>query len=123
MAIVWPPSLPTEPLAESFKLDGDPRGRIATQTDTGPGQQRARSPLQYRRMQLTIPVPRADFATFESFYQTTLGNGAKPFEFPHPLTLAALRVRFPPDELPGYEAALERGAKFILLAMKLQVLP
>lgn len=123
MALVWPASLPTEPLADSFKPGGDPRGRIATSTDTGPGQQRARSPLQYKRMELTIPIPRADFAAFESFYETTLGNGAKPFEFPHPLTLATLRVRFPPDELPGYEAALERGGKYVLLAMKLQVLP
>ena len=28
-----------------------------------------------------------------------------------------------PYELPGYEAALERGGKYILLAMKWQVLP
>lgn len=123
MALTWPPALPTEPLAASFALDGDPRGRIATPTDTGPGQQRPRGPLEYRRMKLTIPIPRADFPTFEAFYAATLGNGARPFEFPHPITLATLRVKFPPDDVPGWEAPLERGGKFYLLAMRLVVLP
>ena len=124
MAILWPAGLPTDPLAETFKIGGDPRGRIATQTDTGPGQQRPRSPLEYERAELTIPVPRDDyFALFPPFYKTMLGNGSKPFEFPHPITLATLRVKFPPDDVPGYEATLERGGRWILLAMKWVVLP
>lgn len=124
MPATWPPQLPTTILAETLVFAGDPRGRIGSQTDNGPGKQRRRAALRMKPLKGTIPVPRQDFHDyFEPFYEDTLKEGVLPFEFPHPITGATLRVRFPPDEIPGYEATLERGGKFYLLALKLQVLP
>lgn len=121
---VWPPQLPTKPLAEGYEIGGDPKGRIGSQTDIGPGKQRRRAALRTKDLKLTIPIPVADFRTyFEPFYETTLREGVLPFEFPHPETGATLRVRFAPGEVPGYKAPLERGGKYKLVSMTLQILP
>lgn len=123
MVATWPPGVDWKILAAGFSIGGDPKGRIGSQTDVGPGKQRRRAALRTKDFRGTAVIPAAQFPTFEAFYETTLKEGVLPFQSTHPKTGATLRLRFPPGKIPGYEPQLERGGKNYLVALELQVLP
>lgn len=123
MPATWPPQLPTEPLASSWKPKPDPRGRIASQVDEGPSKARRRGALRTKPLDPTYVIPRADFALFETFFEDTLGEGVLPFDWPDPVAAVTRRVRFRPSEQEPYAAELERGGKNYLVTIKIEVLP
>lgn len=92
---VWPPSLPQAPLISGHKEQPQDQ-TISTSMDKGPEKTRRRFTAGYTGMPVQFMLSAAQVVTFESFFDTTIGAGALPFEFTHPRTGATVSVKISP---------------------------
>lgn len=96
----WPATLPQSlmmPLSRERQS-----GKIRSQMDTGAPKQRARFTATVKNFDAVLFMTGAQLATFDTFYETTLGQGAASFTWVDPVTGSSATLRFrgePKDEL------------------------
>ena len=115
---VWPGSLPSEPFVQGFRERG-PRNRVTTPMEVGK-KTRRRSTARRAPIDLAIPMDRTQFAAFKAFFEATLGDGALPFDFVHPLDATTRTFAFREDD---WEAALEPGGSYVDVTLHLEIVP
>lgn len=71
----WPGTLPGSPLADGFTYEPVPQS-ISSGMETGPPKRRRRFSVAYGRYTMSFLLTGVQRATFETFYNTTLGGGA-----------------------------------------------
>ncbi len=113
----WPDTLPAAPLLESFH-ETTPDSTIRTEMDAGPAKLRRRTTAAVRRMNVGYLLSKAQVATLEDFYLTTLQGGTIPFTFTHPRTDDAVSCRF--VQPPEYGA---NNGNYFKAALELEVMP
>lgn len=119
MASAWPSTLPQALLlAGASKGAGD--GLLEYQPDTGPSITRRRSTAVMRPLVGSMMLTDTQIATFETFFYTTILNGALPFTFPDPISGATLLVKFTKATPWSYTP---QGGNNYQLALTLMVLP
>ena len=67
---------------------------VRTEMDAGPAKLRRRFTAAVRPLKGRIEITRAQAATLETFYVTTLAGGALPFDWTSPRTLETVSMRF-----------------------------
>ena len=87
----WPATLPQ---IEIGAEESRQTGFIRSPTDQGPGKQRPRFTAVSRFASGTIFMDSTQKATFETFYQTTLGQGGDEFSYTDPFTATSVTARF-----------------------------
>lgn len=87
----WPASLPGFSTGVS---DTRQTGVIRSKTDFGPGKQRRRFSAVSRRLGAEMLLSDAERTTLETFYSTTLGEGALDFTMDDPHDGATVNCRF-----------------------------
>lgn len=81
----WPAAFYSRILKGSF-TETPPQNVLRTQMDAGPAKLRRRSTSAVRPMSVTLFLTKAQVATFDTFYVTTLSSGAALFNMYHPRT-------------------------------------
>jgi hypothetical protein len=71
-----------------------PQNVLRTQMDAGPAKLRRRSTANVRTFNLNLFLTKAQTATFDTFYVTTIQSGAIKFDMYHPRTHVAGEYRF-----------------------------
>ena len=90
----WPGTLPTSPEGPNYQ-ESPPNTLIRTQMDAGPPKVRQRFTSGVRPLSFTWMLTKAQVATLDTFYVTTLFGGSLSFDgLAHPRTLAATTFRF-----------------------------
>lgn len=88
----WPASLPqTHFLGTSV---GDDESRIRSSMDAGPALVRNRFTAHTQSVNVPIVITGAQLAVFNTFYRTTLNNGADSFTWTHPIDGSSVSYRF-----------------------------
>ena len=98
----WPPGLPQYPLQKNIK-GGPEDATIRSKTDYGADRVRQRYSGAVKYFpNITYYFTAAEFAIFETFYETTLKNGSQRYIHLHPInrTAATLRMRGPYIAVP-----------------------
>lgn len=88
----WPATLP-QSLDMVLKRTRQP-GKIRSDMDTGPAKQRPRFTATTKQYDASVIMTGAQLATFATFYETTLGQGADAFDWIDPITDVAASLRF-----------------------------
>ena len=95
MAATWPGTLPAYPRRD---LTWSPKPNvIAFGTEVGKGKRRRRSTYRSKLWSLSFVMTDAQLATFQAFFETTLGDGALPFQWVYPRTGATWEFTFDAD--------------------------
>jgi hypothetical protein len=99
---VWPISLPQSPLMLQGFQETLPNTVIRTEMDVGPPKVRQRATAGIRAFTMIVQMTKAQVATLDTFYVSTLAGGSLPFDWTHPRTGAAATYRFvrPPICVP-----------------------
>jgi len=114
--LVWPPSLPQEPLIGWVEQWAETR--VRTETDSGPAKVRRRFTAGVRQLQLPLALTEAQMATLDTFFDSTTAGGALRFEWQHPRTGATHEFRFlDPPQIQESNPGLYR------LTLNLELLP
>ena len=80
MPEVWPLSLPFFDRADGHSRTGPQNAVIRTQMDTGPAKVRRRTTLAPKIYSgIMRPLTKAEFATFEAFFEDTIAAGSLSF--------------------------------------------
>jgi hypothetical protein len=88
----FPASLPQ---AASMQVtDEDQAGTIRSEQDTGAPKTRQRFTATIRKITMVMILNGTQRATFNTFYRTTISNGATSFTIPDPLDGSSITVRF-----------------------------
>ena len=117
----WPGTLPTTPLQTGYSENQLAGNAIRSQMDAGPAKQRNRYTSTVKWLGMVFEMTGAQVTTFLTFYQTTLGNGAIPFDgLPHPRTLASVTMRFDASRPPETVAT---GWDSYEITMRMEILP
>jgi len=97
----WPSSLPQSPLVSGF-AETPPMTSLRTEMDQGPAKVRQRTTAGIRKLQMSFNMTKAQIATLDTFYNTTISGGALKFDFTHPRTASTVSVRIvnPPSYAP-----------------------
>jgi hypothetical protein len=89
----WPVALPQKPLLSG--LARSPKSNVvAFGTEVGPGKQRRRSTARMQVWSLQFSLTDAQRATFESFFEDDLSDGALAFDWEDPVTESAASWKF-----------------------------
>ena len=116
--IDWPASLPQALEVQGFS-SALGTGAIRTEMDSGPAFQRQRYTAVAEKITGSVMIDRAQYATFMQFY-ADIGQGALAFNWIHPLTEDAARLRFDVSK-PWQLSAV--GPTWFRLTMQLEILP
>lgn len=96
----WPGSLPAyvEQAGYNERL---PDQTLETAMETGPGKTRQRFTTNVQPFGFVIKMTAAQYATFETFFRTTLAGGSLKFDWVHPRTRVAATYQFrkPPPQM------------------------
>lgn len=119
MADAWPVTLPQQLLLSGASLGyGDALVEYAP--DQGPSLTRRATTAVMRPLSGSFVLSDAQVTTWETFFRTTIMNGALPFTFPDPRTGTSLLVKFtkanPPSLVP-------LGGDNFRLTLMLMILP
>lgn len=93
---VWPSTLPQRLLATLTRKRQS--GKMRSPMDTGPAKQRARFTAVTKSFDGAEIMTGAQLATFNTFYESTLGHGALSFTWIDPITDVAATLRFADGE-------------------------
>lgn len=93
--IIWPPELPQRPLLNPWQAQ-QPSARWSFEGDEGPAMTRPKG-ARGRKMSMEFLMTRKQWATFRTFWQQSLNNGALPFDYLDPDSEELLEVRFDPS--------------------------
>lgn len=89
----WPVSLNPNLEADSFKFKiGETR--IKSQFDIGPAKVRRRTTRGVDTANGSIIILFSEYATFRTFFDTTINGGTDPFTIIHPITRVTATFRF-----------------------------
>lgn len=118
----WPTSLPQ--YHEIGLQETRQQGFVRTQMDTGPYKQRRRFTAVTRYLEGTMLMTNAQRATFDTFYVTTINQGADEFDFIDPVdasTVQSVRFTMPPT----FSALIggSSGVDFYRVTISLEILP
>lgn len=113
----WPPSLPQSPEIRGQRLQQG-SNRASFPPELGAPMSRKRGSAGPQRHELAVSLSAAQYATFQTFYQTTINYGADNFTWVHPVTGAATTCKF--DDEPEWEPL---GGGFWRMTMVLWILP
>lgn len=113
----WPASLPPTPLAAGY-ADTPPDNVLRTQMDAGPAKLRRRTTAAVRPLVAPLLLTSAQVATLDTFYSSTLEDGALAFDWTHPRTGAAISCRF--LQPPAYG---DPNGDLFFVTCQLEVLP
>ena len=101
----WPASLPqTAFLGASI---GDDDSRLVTGMDAGPSTRRNRFTAIKQSFNAPIVLTGTQLATFNTFYRTTLNNGADAFDWKDPTDDSTVSIAF---KAPPVWTAIKPGA-------------
>lgn len=114
----WPSSLPQAPLVQGYS-ETFADNLLRTPMDKGPVKVRRRTTRGVKTFAITFRLTAAQAATFTTFFEDTLSDGALSFTFTQPRTGTTLTVRF--VSVPSLRA--ERRGQFYILDATLEVLP
>ncbi len=81
----WPTAFYKNIIKGSF-TETPPQNVLRTQMDAGPAKLRRRSTAAVRPMSITLFLTKVQVASFDTFYMTTISNGATKFNMYHPRT-------------------------------------
>lgn len=97
----WPAGLPQTPDTQG-QVEKPADLLLRTQMDAGPAKVRRRYTAGVRPFNCTFFMTKAQVATLETFYVTTLTGGADAFDWAHPRTGVTESWRFvaPPEYRP-----------------------
>jgi hypothetical protein len=96
------------------------QGFIRTANDAGPAKQRKRFTATSRYLTGTMTLTKGQRDTFETFYSTTLGEGAGEFTMNDPLDKSTKTFRFmEPPEMQLINAAGPTGHWKVSLSLEL----
>ena len=115
----YPASLPADFLMAAFS-ETAPDNVIASAMDVGPPKTRRRSSAAVRNISGNVLMTTAQVATHDTFFTTTLFDGAEPFDWTDPRTGAAGSYLYQPGSPPLYTSA---GPGRWLVTIKLMELP
>ncbi len=90
---VWPVSLPEYVLAAGYQEE-EPETAVRTAMETGPAKARRRFTAAPRPIKCAVRLSLAQQATLSAFYQSTLVGGSLAFDWVHPVSRAAVTMRF-----------------------------
>lgn len=118
MPAVWPASLPKQGIFDGYS-EQPPDLTVRTQMDAGPAKVRRRFQAGVRKVSAVMIMTRAQVATLETFFYTTLAGGTASFEIEHPRTCAIVVMRFtaPPGEY------MRHGASNFRVPLQMEILP
>ena len=118
MAIpAWPTSLPQFSLRQGYS-EGFKQTVIRSTMDSGATKRRARFTNSPTILNVTMPMNDAELATFKTFFEDTLVNGALSFTFPHPRLGTTVTVVFRNDPTPF----VPEGGNTYILNLNLEIL-
>jgi len=117
----WPASLSSQ-LEVGASLDRQ-RGFLRSRTDVGPFKQRKRFTAVSRFYSGTSLVNKAQKAAFETFYVTTVNEGADEFDFEDPDDFGTVQARF--TDAPQFQGLVggEGGVAQWRATFSLELLP
>lgn len=119
MSEVWPATLPQQLLLNGASLGyGDALVEYAP--DRGPSISRRATTAVMRPLTGSMILSDAQVSVWETFFFTTIMNGALPFIFPDPRTGAGLLVKFTKQNPPQLTP---QGGDNFGLSLNLVVLP
>jgi hypothetical protein len=108
MTDVWPSTIPQTPLIDQW-IGGPQRNKVSFKPDVGPTIDRRRTSSALSIFTATFPpMTELQFATFETFFETTLKDGILPFDWADPVTGVTRRWKFADDD-PPYQATAGAG--------------
>lgn len=119
MVDAWPNTLP-QALQLSGASLGMGDGLVEYQPQQGPSISRRGTTTVMRPLVGQMILSNAQVTAFETFFYTTLANGALPFNFPDPRTGATVLVKFTKQTPPSYAGL---GGDNFLLSLSLMVMP
>lgn len=93
MSALWPTTLPGAMQADDLQVTS-PDMVLRSDVDTGPAMLRRRFTAAPEQISGSIIVTRAQLAVFRTFFITSIGGGAIPFEWFHPETRVIMDFRF-----------------------------
>lgn len=93
MTDAWPGGLPQSPLLQGYS-ESPPDVALRTPMDGGVAKLRRRFTAATRPLQWAMICTKAQVATLDTFYSTTLVGGTLPFTFDHPRTTDNEEFRF-----------------------------
>lgn len=95
----WPIGLPQKVRTDGFQKV--PMGtKVASGVSVGPAKVRSRYTKGVYRYSVQFLLDFDQLSIWDSFYETTLANGAMPFLFEDPFTLTQEAFRIAPDNEP-----------------------
>lgn len=119
---VWPGTLPQ--YFEVGVQDTRQQGFLRSQTDTGPYKQRKRFTATSRFLSGTMLLTGTQRATFETFYKTTISEGADAFDFIDPADFSTVSARFAASpSLSAVAGGDTSGTAQWRVSLSLEVLP
>lgn len=115
--ILWPASLPQNLLQDGYS-DTYQDNTIRFQPDAGPAYIRRRYTAVATTVTGRLLLTKAQCATLDTFYLSTLEGGALPFEWAHPRTGTTANLQF--QSPPKFSVA---SGELYYVDMALEVLP
>lgn len=112
----WPATLPDKPFRAGFERRPKP-AVIAFGTEVGPGKRRRRSSIRMKLENLVFDIDVDQIATFETWFETAIGDGSFPFTWVDPIGSVASRWQF--DATDPYRLTCKGGRRWAL-ACKLE---
>jgi hypothetical protein len=119
MPAAWPATLPQNPYAVDGAQYRRPFNAVRTEMDAGPAKHRRRYTAVPSRLSCTLHLSKAQWATLETFYSTTLAT-VLPFTWVDFRTGAAANYRF--VDAPA-ETYLGGDGDFWTVELQLERLP
>jgi len=118
----WPATLP-QSLLLPLGRKRQP-GVLRSEMETGPAKQRARFTAAVRQYVSSIIVTQAQLSTFDTFYETTLGQGADAFTWQDPETDVSASLRFMGEpEVTMLRPNATASSRLYRITMELEKLP
>lgn len=115
---VWPGSLPKQLVGVT---DSRTANLVRTETDGGPAKVRRRFTAVPRDVQTPMVFTAAQRATFDTFYITTLNDGADKFDWTDPVDNATKTFRFKAP--PSFSLFTNVNGKNYRTTLDLELLP
>jgi len=123
MAEAWSTSVPSSFQQNGFQYSVQP-GIIRSDMETGPAKIRRRFTGVAHYYSGSIIMTKAEFETFESWFENTVAFGSLDFTFPDPFNLASnITVRFKIDNNSPYTAVPEGNSSDLKVSFALEKMP
>ena len=104
MAIAWPAGVPSTPLRQGYGFTPGP-GVVRSSMDAGPPFQRRTTSNPGDQHRVTFKFTSAQWLTFHTWWEQTLGRGALKFNWTEPYSNAAVTGTFVGDQPPAVAPA------------------